>query len=179
MIPIWLLSNWRPIAYAAAAVLLLAVGYRLGGINPKADLAAAKAEHAVQVADWHRQVADAAKAALGRQQALQADVDTAREDLDHARTRISEQDARIARLSVDSGRLREQLAAYAAGPGSADSLASCLTRTAALAAAAADGAGLLAEGAELYRQAARAADERSAEVRALLQAWPKNHASAD
>ena len=174
--PLWLLTNWRPLAYAAAAVLLLAVGYRLGGINPKADLRAAEARHAAQVADWHRQSAEAAQAALKRQQALQMAADTAREDLDHARTRIREQDGRIARLSVDSGRLRDELAAYAAGTAGPVSEATCHARAAALADYAARGAELLARGADLSRRAAIGEAERAAEVRALLQAWPKNRA---
>lgn len=174
MIPLWLVANWRLVAGTVAAVIVFAVGYRLGGINPKADLARAEARHAAQVADWHRQSSEAAQAALKRQQALQLDVDTALEDLSHAKDRIREQDARIGRLSVDADRLRRDLSAYAAGAGDPNPSASCPDRAAALAGLAAEGASLLAEGTELLRQAAVAESERAAEVRALLQAWPKN-----
>lgn len=176
MMPLWLLANWRLILAAVSAVALFAVGYRLGGINPKADLAAAKASHAAQIADWQRQVAEANAKALARQSALQQAADTAREDLNHARDRIREQDGRIARLSVDSGRLRDQLAAYAAGTGDSDTVAACRQRAAGLAGAATEGAELLAEGVGLLREAALAHDERAAEVRALIQAWPRNAA---
>ena len=174
-VPLWLAANWRVLLAVAWTVAAFAIGYRLGGINPKADLARAEARHAAQVADWHRQSSEAAQAALKRQQALQLDVDTAREDLSHAKDRIREQDARIGRLSVDADRLRDQLAAYAAGSGDPNPGASCPDRAATLAGLAAEGASLLAEGAELYRQAAVAESERAAEVKALLQAWP-NHA---
>ena len=170
-------ANWRLIVPLALGIVLLAVGYRLGGINPKADLLAAEARHAAQVAEWHRQRADDARAALARQQALQLDVDTAREDLSHAKDRIREQDARIARLNVDAGQLRRDLAAYAAGAGDPNPDATCPARAAALADATAGCVDLLAEGERLYRQAALIADERTAEVRALLQAWPRNHAA--
>lgn len=169
-------ANWRLIVPLALGIVLLAVGYRLGGINPKADLRAAEARHAAQLAEWHRQVAEANAVALKRQQAMQLDVDTAREDLTHARERIAAQDARIARLSIDTGRLRDQLNAYAAGAGDPNPDATCPARAAALADATAGCVDLLAEGERLYRQAALIADERTAEVRAMLQAWPKHHA---
>ena len=175
-VPLWLASNWRVLLAVVWTVAAFVVGYRLGGINPKADLARAEARHAAQVADWHRQSAEAAQAALKRQQALQLDVDTAREDLDHARTRIREQDGRIARLSVDSERLRRDLAAYAAGTADPVSEAACHQRAAAIAGLLAEGAELLGEGVGLAREAALAHDERASEVRALLQAWPKNRA---
>ena len=170
-------ANWRLIVPLALGIVLLAVGYRLGGINPKAELKSAKSEHALQISNWHRQAAEAASAALARQQAMQLDVDTAREDLTHAKDRIREQDARIARLNVDAGQLRRDLAAYAAGAGDPNPDATCPARAAALADATAGCVDLLAEGERLYRQAALIADERTAEVRALLQAWPRNHAA--
>jgi len=176
-VPLWLAANWRVLLAVAWTVAAFAIGYRLGGINPKADLARARAEHAAQVADWHRQSSEAAQAALNRQQALQLDVDTAREDLSHAKDRIREQDARIARLNVDAGQLRRDLAAYAAGAGDPNPDATCPARAAALADATAGCVDLLAEGERLYRHAALTADERTAEVKALLQAWPRNHAA--
>jgi hypothetical protein len=174
--PLWLLGNWRLIVALVGVAFVAVIAYRLGGINPKADLARAEARHAIQVAEWHSQVAAANAAALKRQQDLQLAVDTAREDLHHARERIREQDSRIARMSVDTSRLRDKLAAFAAGSGADDSVASCQDRAATLATAAAEGAGLLAEGADLYRQAAGVADECNAEVTALVKAWPRNHA---
>lgn len=172
-----LAANWRLLVPLALGIVLLAVGYRLGGINPKADLRAAEARHAEQVAEWQKLRVEAATAALARQQAMQLDVDTAREDLTHARERIADQDARIDRLAVDTGRLRDQLAAFAAGTGDPNPDATCPARAAALADATAGCVDLLAEGERLYRQAALIADERTAEVKALLQAWPRNHAA--
>jgi hypothetical protein len=174
--PLWLLANWRAIVALVAIVFVAAVAYRLGGTNPRADLARAEARHAAQVSEWHQKLAAANAAALKRQQAMQLEVDTAREDLNDARTVIREQDGRIARLSVDTSRLRDKLAAFAAGSGADDSVAACQDRAATLAIAAAEGAGLLAEGADLYRQAAGIADECNAEVKALVKAWPRNHA---
>jgi hypothetical protein len=171
--PVWLLVNWRLIVIGAGIVFLAGIAYRLGGINPRADLARAEARHAAQQAEWHRLSAEAAAAALRRQQALQLTVDTAREDLTHAKAAIADRDARIARVSLDAGRLRDKLAAYASGAGSQDSIAACQHRAATLADLLAEGAGLLAEGSDLYRQAARAHDDRAAEVAALLQAWPR------
>lgn len=172
--PLWLIANWRTIVALVGVVFVALIAYRLGGINPKADLARAEARHAAQVSEWHQKLAAANAAALRQQQALQLAVDTAREDLNDARNRIREQDSTIARLSVDTSRLRDKLAAFASGRGADDSVAACQARAATLADLAAEGAGLLAEGANLYRQAASVADECNAEVRALVKAWPRN-----
>lgn len=174
--PLWLAANWRAIVALATLVFVAAVAYRFGGINPRADLARAEARHAAQMAEWQRLSAEAAAAALRRQQALQLTIDTAREDLTHAKAEIADRDARIVRVSLDAGRLRDKLAAFASGAGGQDSIAACQQRAGSLANLLAEGAGLLAEGSDLYRQAARAHDERAAEVNALLQAWPRNHA---
>lgn len=169
----FVLQYWKVAAVIGLLCLSCAVGWRLGSANIRADLAAVEARHAEQVADWHRQIAEAAGAALERQKALQSDVDKAREGLDNARTRIRDQDASIARLNVDTDRLRGKLGAYAAGPTGADSLATCQQRAGTLASLLAEGAGLLSEGAELLRQTAIAHDNRASEVGALLAAWPK------
>jgi hypothetical protein len=174
--PVWLLLNWRLILVGVSVVILAAFSYRLGGSGARADLARAKASHAAQVAEWQRLSAEAAAAALRRQQALQLTIDTAREDLTHAKAEIADRDAKIVRVSLDAGRLRDKLAAYASGAGSQDSIAACQQRAGSLADLLAEGAGLLAEGTDLYRQAARAHDERAAEVNALLKAWPRTHA---
>lgn len=73
-----------------------------------------------------------------------------------------------------NGWMRNQLAAYAAGGTGADPGATCEARARALAALAADGAELLAEGAGLVRSCAAAHDKRAAEVNALVDAWPRN-----
>jgi len=168
---------WRVFAVAGLLVLAVASGWRLGSANVRADLAAVEARHAEQVADWHRQRAEAAAAVLERQRTLQTDVDKSREALSHARTLIAEQDARIARLSVDSDGLRVKLRAYSSGASGSDTLAACQRRAGTLADLLTEGAGLLAEGADLLRQAAIAHDGRAAEVAALLAGWPKNAGS--
>lgn len=142
----------------------------------EAGLAKEKQGRAEDREKWEKLRADAAEAALQKQQKLQADVDSAREGLADAQARIREQDARIARLTVDSRQLRDQLGAFAAGAGGQDTLAACQARAGTLAGLAAEGAELLVEGAGLCRETAKAAAERAAEVNALLQAWPGTHA---
>ena len=169
----FLLRYWPQIL---GVVLLIAIGFRLGGMGPRAELAEAKAEHSRQVAEWQRMSADAAAKALKKQTALQLDVDTAREDLHDALAKIADQDARIARLNLDAGKLRSDLAAFASGSGGSDSVAACQTRARSLADLVAEGGGLLGTCAGLFRESAIAHDERAAEVAALLKAWPKSHA---
>lgn len=169
----FVLQYWKAAAVVGLLCLSCAVGWRLGSANVRADLAAVEARHAEQVADWHKQIAEAAAAALERQQELQANADKARQGLDDARNRIRNQDASIARLSVDADGLRVKLRAYASGAPGPNSLATCQQRAGTLASLLAEGAGLLSEGAELLRQTAIAHDGRAAEVSALLAAWPK------
>ena len=160
------------------AVVAFVIGYRLGGIEPKRELAEAQLEHSQQVALWQKLKAQGAADALKRQQALQDEADAARKGLDDARSEILAQASRIAVLSADTGKLRSQLASYASGRPDKDSLASCQSRAAALAELLAEGAGIIISSSNLAREAAIAADERAAEVTALLKAWPQDRAEA-
>lgn len=164
----------RYLPYITAAVALLGLGYWLGGLRPAALLAEQRLLHETQIATWERLRADANSKALEKQQALQSDIDNARKGLDDARGTIAERDSVIARMSIDARGLRQRLSAFAAGSGDKDSLAACLDRSGRLAELATEGGDLLAEGAGLLRQAAKANDERAAEVAALLAAWPSN-----
>lgn len=131
-------------------------------------------------AKWEQQQA-ATQRAIALEQAKQRDIearwqdraDAAQKELDDARKTIDEQGRHLAGLRLDAGRLRDQLAAYAAGAAGANPGATCEDRAQALAAYAAD---LGAAAAEVGRTAAIAARERdqyAAEVVACVAAWPK------
>lgn len=138
-------------------------GLKVGTWRGDAKLNALKAEYAQALA---KSEADARQ----REQKLQGVVDASKQTLDAARKRIKQQDAAIASLRTDVGKLRSDLSAYAAGQGTG---ASCDERTRVLGSLAAEGAGLLDEGRQLLRQCAEANDSRAAEVKALLESWPK------
>lgn len=116
----------------------------------------------------------AERAAAAHLKQQQEAADLARASLDEARRAIDEKDRATAAARADVRGLRQQLAAYAAArnlPGAA--CAADDGRTVAVASLAAEGFELLDEGADLLRACARAHDERSAEVAALLKAWPR------
>lgn len=139
--------------------------------------------HAEVTEKWELREAKAKEAtarAVSIEQAKQREIEQrwqtatnqATEALTDARRTIAEQARRIDSLRLDAGSLRNQLATYAAGRAGEDP-AAARDRGAVLAAAVADGAELLAEGAGLLATCARAHDERAAEVTALLRAWPR------
>ena len=169
-----LARHWKAFAVAGLLIVVFLLGARYGAAGPRQELAEQKADHSLQVAEWERLRAVAAADALRRQQDLQDSVDHARANLEGSRQTIAAQASRIATLSADSDRLRGKLAAFAAGRPGSDTLAACQSRAGALANLLADGSGLLVEGSNLARQCAIAHDERAAEVRALLSAWPRN-----
>jgi hypothetical protein len=123
----------------------------------------------------------ATEAALRKEQAkqrqieerYQSAVNQATEALTDARKTIAQQARDISSLRLDAGGLRNQLAAYAAGRTGPDPAATPEDRSRVLAAVAAEGAELLAEGGQLLAACARDHDERAAEVAALLSAWPR------
>jgi hypothetical protein len=136
-------------------------------------LSVLRAEHAEQVAEWHRLAAQASATALLQQQQLQARVQRAQETLDEARRHNAALAADMARVRVDRDRLRKQLSTYAAGAGDRDTVAACQARAGTLTALLAAGAELVEACVGLAQRAAAAHDERAAEVEALLAAWPR------
>jgi len=155
-------------AIIAAVILACLTGSYFLGRSHEADgwrlreakhLAAAQEAIAIEQAK-QRQIEEQ------RQQAA----DAAQKGLDDARQQIAARDSAIAALRTDAGGLRQQLAQYA-GRACTDPGAPGVSAT--LADLAAEGAELLAEGGELLRSCAREHDERAAEVRALIEAWPK------
>jgi hypothetical protein len=166
----FLLKHWRLIAGLAFIGLAFIAGMRYGAAGPKQELAEQRAE-------WSRLAAAGAAQALARQQELQEAADAAREALDDAKRQISEQTSRIAVLSVDAGRMRVDLARYAAARSGPDTVAACQDRAGTLAGLLAAGAGLVAEGTNLARTSSADHDRCTAEVRALLAGWPRNHGS--
>jgi hypothetical protein len=117
--------------------------------------------------------AEAEAVARERERRMQKEADNARVELSQALAKIAEQESRIRRLSADVRGLRDQISAYAAGPATGDSVAACRERAVNLGTLVAEGAELLVEGAGLLAACAADHDRRSAEVTALLRAWPR------
>jgi len=171
---VFVAKYWRILAIVALLGIVFAAGARYGGAGPRQALAEQKTAQALQIAEWERLRAAAAAESLRRQQDLQEAADAARMNLETSRRTIAAQATRIAALSADTDRLRVNLSAYAAGRSGQDSVGACQQRAGALASLLAEGAGLIAEAGNMARQCAIAHDERAAEVRALLDAWPDN-----
>lgn len=174
VLPAQALAGIKLAAAAAVAGALVWFGYWLGGLGPRAELAQARTDHAEQVAEWNRLAARGAQRALDLTAQWQRKADDARTALEDERERNAALAARIARLDADRERLRGDLATYAAGTGAADTVLACQARAATLAGLLAEGSDLLAEGGNLLAETARAHDDRAAEVRALVAAWPRN-----
>lgn len=129
---------------------------------------------------WEAKLAQANAAARKREQSIMAAVDDARQSLaatkeviDERNRTISTLTARVRDLSASNGRLRDQLAAYAAS----DTAAACHDRAQALATYAAD-ATAFATGAferlgAFARECAEERDRFAAEVIACVQSWPR------
>lgn len=169
-LPLASLRTALAVAGAVAVVALLAGTYWLGRSHEaaswrlKAAQAAAATERAIAIEQARQREIEAR---------WQSTVDQQAQELSNARTTINQQAARLRALSLDSSRLRDQLAAYAAGDPGEDSLAACHARAAALASYAADLATAAAAVAIAARQSAVERDEFAAEVTALLRAWPR------
>jgi hypothetical protein len=167
----------RVLTYSVIALSGFIAGYALSNRINATAIERMRAEHQADL----RAISEKAREIEARNRALEAQMrqaaDMARKELDDAIAEIRNREVALAGLRRDRDALRvglrDALAAYAGGSGTADSLAACRARAGALAAAAADGAELLAEGASLLEQAALAHDRRAAEVRALIEAWPR------
>jgi chromosome segregation ATPase len=168
----------RVLTYAAIALSGFIAGYALSNRINAAAIERLRAQYQADL----RAISEKAREIEERNRALEAQMrqaaDKARKELDDALREIQDREVALAGLRRDRDALRvglrNALAAYASGSGTADSLAACRARAGALAAAAADGAELLAEGAGLLEQAALAHDRRAAEVKALIEAWPQS-----
>lgn len=183
-----LLARWlQPALYAALAVTLTLLALRTVQLHRE------RAEHATAMAKVNRAAAEAQEQARMRERAWLTAVEIERRKLDDERRTIAGLVAQVdalnaaleqarsdvSRLLGDRRVLREALARFAAGTAD-DTAAACRERAGTLADVLAEGAGLLDEGARLVAEAARLVaacgrdhDERAAEVRALLAAWPK------
>jgi hypothetical protein len=168
----------RVLTYAAIALSGFIAGYTLSNMINSTAIEKMRAQYQADL----RAISEKAREIEERNRALEAQMrqaaDRARKELDDALREIQDREVALAGLRRDRDALRvglrNALAAYAGGSGTADSIAACRARAGALAAAAADGAELLAEGAGLLEQAALAHDRRAAEVRALIEAWPQS-----
>lgn len=169
---VFLAKNWKVFAIAALLAAVFFAGARYGGAGPRQELAEQKTAQARQIAEWERLRAAAAAEALRRQTDLQEAADAARMTLETNRRTIEAQATRITVLSADVDGMRGKLAAYAAPRSGQDTVAACQQRAGTLASLLAQGAGLVVEASNLARQCAIAHDERSAEVNAILDAWP-------
>lgn len=174
--PAQVVAGIKLAAAAAVAGALVWFGYWLGGLGPRAELAQARTDHAEQVAEWNQLAAKGAQRALDLAAQWQRKADDARTAVEDERERNAALSALIVRLDADRERLRGDLATYAAGTGATDTVVACQARAAALASLLAEGGELLAEGGNLLAETARAHDDRAADVRALIAAWPKNRA---
>lgn len=145
--------------------------------------------HRATTALYQAREAAALAAARDRENALRQQVDTARAERDAAHEEIARGNALNTRLladvarlradAADADRLRDQLAAYAAG-GAGDTTAACQARSAALATYAAElsrAADDVAQSAGTVAGVAVAAtgerDEFAADLAACVKAWPR------
>ena len=161
-------------AVAASALAVWGYGSHRFAAGHQAGYAVGHAEY-VQLHDDMTSKALAAEADFRKREAdMQARVTTAEESYaqlqtQHAHVLVAQRD-----LLAERGQLRQQIAAYAAGPagggGSApDTAAAASERAAAL-------GGLLAEALRADAESAAAAEGNADAVRTLLAAWPVNTA---
>lgn len=180
---LWITAHWRQVLAAvvlvAIAGALLATGWHFGGLEARAALARLQ----VEVAQRDRAAADQS---LQWSRALAARTDRALEDAHARQTTIDQQAAklaaargRIVRLAGDADRLRDQLAAYAAGA-AGDSLAACRARAGGLADLLAESDRLIERGGSLVErclglaaESARAAQQRAVDQDTLYEGWPR------
>ena len=160
-------------------LLALVGGYHLLAVH-QADAAGFRRGSAEVQGRWDaervRLYAVAASAAAdyrNRERELQARVETAEDryarlQTEHARALVAQRD-----LLADRGRLRDEIAAYAAGSGrtAPDTVAAASERAATLGV-------LLAEALRADAESAAAAEGHADAVRALLNAWPSERGAA-
>jgi hypothetical protein len=155
--------------YAALAVAF--AGMLVWGFSLRAALSSEKAGRATDRAEWSQKVAVEERKARNTEALRQAAVDDSREKLNEAARKIDKRDAVIAGLRVDTRGLRGQLAAFAAGDGSADTIPACQARAEALGKSTARSGELLVEAQELLRRIAKAHDQFAEEVTELVTRW--------
>jgi hypothetical protein len=101
-------------------------------------------------------------------------IEAAQTDLTAAKGKIRDQAQLISTRSANIGKLRDQLAAALANPSAAVAGSPISQINPECRAILTEGGSLLEEGRKLLSEAARDSDERTAEVTALIAAWPKN-----
>jgi len=167
----------RVLVYAVIALSGFIAGYGLSNRINATAIARLEAAHQADLRMISERAREMEERARAVENMMRRAVDNARKELEDANREIQARETALASLRRDRdilrNGLRNALAAYASGAGSADSIAACHARAGALADAAANGAELLAEGAGLLEQATLTHDRRAAEVRALIAAWPK------
>lgn len=158
-------------AWAWVAVALLAGGAWWGhhrqAVGDAAGYRRGHAETEALRADYTAKAASASESYRQREADLQARVNNAEERYaalqpEHARLLVSQR-----ALLAEHGRLRDAIAAYAAGSGGTapDTAAAASERAAAL-------GGLLAEALRADAESAAAAEGNADALRAVLEAWP-------
>lgn len=162
-----LLAN--PIATGAVAVV---AALSVATCVQTSRLESCEEDHEAYVRDMELVAAKANDAAREREQQLQKVADERRLEYEQIAARNKQLEATVVRLRVDRDSLHNDLTRFAAGSPAADTIAACRDRAERLASALAEGAGLLAEGVELVREAAFDADTRGAKLSACIKAWP-------
>lgn len=159
----------RTAVIVATVLACLAGSYFLGRAHEAKGWKLREAEHAAAT-----QKAISIEQAKQRQTEARWQVlsDSARKELDDAQKTIAYQAGRLNALRVDTGRLRDQLTAYASGGPGSDTITACQDRGQTLATYAAEVGIAAQEIAGLAIVAAKERDEFAAEVMACVAAWP-------
>lgn len=158
-----------------AAIKGIAIGIILLGcflLGVRVDSWRWEAKYNKMMEAMAQEAAKAANAAKEKERKLQANVDEARRGLDDAKQTIRQKDDSIGKLNADIGSLRNDLAAYSM-PRTNDTTAACQQRINVLTTVAADCSGLLGESARLLQACGRDVAERTIELKAMIDAWPK------
>ena len=164
--PVWLsLTALRFVGYGLLALACFIAGFRF-------DSWRWEAKYNQMLGHMAQEVAKAANEAHERERKLQGQVNDARKGLDNAKQTIKEKDDAISKLNADIGSLRNDIAAYSV-PRPNDTAAACQQRIGVLSTVAADCSGLLSEGSRLLQACGRDVAERSAELKTMIDAWPK------
>ena len=157
-------------AIKATAIGILLLGCFLAGV--RVDSWRWEAKYHGMMEKMAQEAAIAANAAHSRELALQLKVNEARKGLDDAKQTIREKDDAIGKLNSDIGSLRNDLATYSM-PRSDDTAAACQHRINVISNVAGECASLLSEGSRLLQACSRDVAERSVELKAMIDGWPK------
>jgi hypothetical protein len=164
------LMPWRMLALVATVLAVIGGAYFYGQRTEAAHWREREAQH---VAATQRAIAKEQQRQREIEARWQDRADLARKDLDNAHAKIAEQARRLHGLQLDAGRLRDQLATYAAGGPGPDTLAACGDRAAALATYAAELGERAARLGQLARVATIDRDTYAAQIVACVTAWPR------